>query len=276
MTVRETLKAIKPVYTSYRLYRYLLFQLKLALARLHDRKDSRNPAYSPLPPAELRHRVHGSLDAESFVQGGRVLAQNIRDLCAVAGRDVYSFHSVLDFGCGCGRVMRSFQDAPDSCQFYGTDIDRELVTWCESHLPRARWSVNESRPPLAFPDDTFDLMYAVSVFTHLDEELERAWLGEFRRVAKPGATLILTVSGESRIQALSPSLQSRAHSHGFLFVTDETGVLRVDQLPDSYQTSYHTQEYVVREWSAYFEVVSYLPRAINTLQDAVLLQKRRV
>jgi SAM-dependent methyltransferase len=274
VTVSEALKAIKPVYASLRFSRYLLFQLELAFARLQDRTDGRNPAYAPIPPAELRHRVHGSLDAESFVQVGSVLAQNLRDLCAMVGRDVYSFHDVLDFGCGCGRVIRNFQDAPDSCQFYGTDIDAELVSWCEAHLPRVRWSTNGPRPPSTFPDGTFDLIFGISVFSHLDEELERAWLGELRRIAKPGATLILTVHGDSCIQTLTAPLRSRARSRGFMFVVGGTGRFRIDKLPDTYQTSYHTQEYVRREWSAYFEVVRYVERGINTLQDAVLLRKR--
>jgi SAM-dependent methyltransferase len=274
VTVREALKAIKPVYAAHRFYSYLLFRWKLAWARRQDRTDGRNPAYAPLPPAELRHRVHGSLDAESFVKVGSVVAQNIRDLCAMLERDVYSFHDVLDFGCGCGRVMRNFQDAPDSCQFYGTDIDAELVSWCEAHLPRVRWSTNGHRPPSPFPDGTFDLVYGISVFSHLDEELERAWLGELRRITKPGAILILTVHGDFCIQTLSASLQSRARSRGFVFVVRETGRLRIDKLPDTYQSSYHTQEYVRREWSAYFEVVRYVERGINTLQDAVLLRRR--
>lgn len=274
MTVREALKGIKPVYLSYRFYKYVQFRLQLAMARRRDRKERENPAYIPLPPAELRHRVHGSLDADSFIQVGRRIAQSIRDLCAMVERDVYSFHDVLDFGCGCGRVARNFQDAPESCRFYGTDIDAELVSWCEMNLPGVRWSTNGSRPPSAFPDGTFDLIYAISVFSHLDEALERAWLGELRRIAKPGATLILTVHGASGAQTLSSSLQDRVRSHGFVFAGGETGRLRVDKLPDSYQSSYHTQEYVRREWSAYFEVVRYVERGINTLQDAVLLRKR--
>ena len=93
--------------------RYLRFQQQLAVARLRDWRDRQNPAHTPVPPAKLRHRVHGSLDKESYLKAGEALARNIRDLCAIAGRDVYSFERILDFGCGCGRVLRNFQDAPE-------------------------------------------------------------------------------------------------------------------------------------------------------------------
>ena len=273
MIDRESLKAIKPIYTSYLVYQYLVFQLKLAIARLKDWKDRQSPSYIPVPPAQLRYRVHGSLDKESFLQSGKILAQNIRDLCATIDRDVYSFQKILDFGCGSGRVIRNFQDAPASCQLYGTDIDSELISWCEKYLPRIRWNTNGFQPPLPFADNTFDLIYAISVFTHLDEEFQHSWLRELRRIAKPGATIILTVHGEHIINSLASSRQSQIHSYGFMFSTGATGRLKLDKLPDFYQTAYHTREYIHRIWSAYFDVVRYLERGINNHQDAVLLQK---
>jgi len=270
---REFLKAIKPIYTSYNVYKYLVFQLKLAIAGLRDWKDRQNPAYIPVPPAKLRYRVHGTLDKESFLRSGKTLAQNIRDLCAIVERDIYSFEHVLDFGCGCGRVIGNFQDVPASCRLYGTDIDSELVSWGEKYLPHIRWSTNGYQPPLPFANNTFDLIYAISVFTHLDEEFQHAWLSELRRIAKPGATIILTVHGEYCINKLRSSYQSRIHSYGFMFVTGAMGRLKLDKLPDFYQTAYHTQEYIRQEWSAYFDVVRYLERGLINYQDAVLLRK---
>ena len=270
----EALKAIKPLYMAYSACRLLRFRVNLAVAKLHDRKDRRNPAYVPLPPAELRHRVHGSLDPVSFLQVGRAVAQNLHDLCTSVGRDIYSFQNVLDFGCGCGRVLRNFQDAPESCRLYGTDIDPGLVSWCEENLPRVRCSTNGFQPPLPYADKTFDLIYAISVFTHLDEQPQQAWLKELHRVARPGAILILSVHGEPLIQGLSPSLRSRVRSHGFLFVKRATGRLKLDKLPDSYQHSFQTREYIFREWSTYFDVVRYIERGINSTQDAVLLRQR--
>ena len=273
MINRESLKAIKPIYTSYKVYKYLVFQLRLAIERLRDWIDRPDSAKIPVPPAKLRHRVHGSLDKESFLQVGETVAQNIRDLCAIVERNVYSFENVLDFGCGCGRVIRNFQEAPASCQFHGTDIDSELVSWCEKYLPNVRWSTNGSWPPLPFADDTFDLIYAISVFTHINEEFQHAWLGELRRIAKRGATIILTVQGEYCIKNLAPSDPSQIRSDGFIFISGTTGKLKLDGLPDFYQNAYHTQEYIHREWSAYFDLVRYVERGVKDYQDAVILQK---
>lgn len=267
MINRESFKVVKEIYT------YVMFQLKLTIARLRDWKERQNPACIPVPPAKLRHRVRGSLDKESFLQIGETLAQNIRELCAMVGRDIYSFERVLDFGCGPGGVMRNFKDAPASCQLYGTDIDSESISWCKKYLPHIRWSINGYQPPLPFADNTFDLIYAISVFTHLNEEFQHSWLRELRRIAKPGATIILTVHGEYDINTLPTSYQNQIHSYGFMFLISTTGKLKLDKLPDFYQTAFHTQEYIRREWSTYFDVVRYLERGINNHQDAVLLRK---
>lgn len=273
MIDRESLKAIKPLYASYLAYKYLEFQFKLIVEELFDWKDRQSPSYIAVPPAKLRHRVHGNLDKKSFLQIGTNLAQNIRDLCASVGRDIYSFERVLDFGCGSGRVIRNFQDAPASCQLYGTDIDSELISWCDKSLPSFQFSLNGYQPPLSFEDNTFDLIYAISVFTHLNEQFQHAWLRELQRIARPGALLILSANGENCISMLPSSYHGQIHNDGFMFIVGATGKLKLDKLPDFYQTAYHTKEYIYREWSAYFDVVSYVECGINNHQDAILLRK---
>jgi SAM-dependent methyltransferase len=219
--------------------------------------------------------VHGRLDRESFLRIGRVIASDIRSLLALVDRELYSFERVLDFGSGSGRVLRNFLPAPPSCHLYGTDIDEELVRWCERAMPEVRWSLNRPIPPGPFDDRQFDLVYAISVFTHLNEEHQKAWLGELHRITRPGAFLILTVHGEPVIQQLSrPERERLVHNGGFLFETGATGRLKLDGLPDFYQTAYHTREYIDREWTRHFEVVHYVERAINDHQDAVLLRRR--
>jgi ubiquinone/menaquinone biosynthesis C-methylase UbiE len=257
----------------YNVLNFIAFQYKLATVTASDRKQGDDPAYAFCPPARLRHRVSGSLDRETFIKVGKVIAQNIRDLCAMAGRNIYSFENILDFGSGSGRVIANFKDVPEACHFYGTDIDAEMVLWCEEHIPGVHWNTNGYTPPLAYLDNTFDLIYAISVFTHLDEDMQNAWLGELRRIAKPGAILILTVLGDGIIGKPSPNEQNKINSSGFAFVVGARGKLKIDNLPDFYQTTYHSEDYIRRVWSNYFEIVCYVPRGINNHQDAVILRK---
>ena len=94
--------------------------------------------------------------------------------------------SVLDFGCGCGRVTRYWSGFAGSVA--GSDIDGPAVAWCRSNLAFARFEQNRLEPPLAFERESFDLVYALSVFTHLTGELQLAWRDELRRVLRPAAS----------------------------------------------------------------------------------------
>ena len=81
----------------------------------------------PLPPPLLRYRVHGELEAPGFLWVGNNCANNLKDLLNSVNREIYSFANILDFGCGCGRVLSFFHDHPDTCHFYGTGIDPEAI-----------------------------------------------------------------------------------------------------------------------------------------------------
>jgi SAM-dependent methyltransferase len=106
---------------------------------------------------------------------------------------------VLDFGCGAGRTLRQFTESADQATcFVGCDIHFDSVRWVAQNLsPPFGVFRNGERPPLPFPDQTFDLIYAVSVFSHLSETWA-SWLLELRRVLRPDGLLIATVPGPAR------------------------------------------------------------------------------
>ena len=275
MINREYLRSTKPVYISKYIYRFFVFQWQLLVTNYSDWQDRRSKDYVVVPPARLRHRVHGGLDKNSFLALGNTLASDIKELCRLSGRDLYEFDNVLDFGCGSGRVIRNFQDAPLSCKLYGTDIDKDLVTWCANNLSNIQWQVNGYQPPMNYADNSFDLIYAISVFTHLDEKFQDSWLKELQRIAKPEATIILSVHGDFCINLLPESRQKEVRRKGFGYMEGATGWLKLDKLPDFYQTSFHTENYIREHWSNYFDITDYVARGINNHQDVVILKVRK-
>ncbi len=170
-------------------------------------------------------------------------------------------------------MLRHFRDLPASSDVRGTDIDPEAIRWCRKAIPFATFEVNDARPPLPFPDSTFDLIYAVSVFTHLDEELQAAWLADLRRVAAPGAVLLLTTHGTYAQAELPEEYKRRLADDGFAFHKVATGRFKLDGLPDFYQNAYHSKAYVQRHWSRYFDVRHHLERGLNDHQDLVVLER---
>ncbi len=74
------------------------------------------------------------------------------------------------------RVARHWAAVPGP-EVHGCDYNPELVEWCASNLCSLRGDFrNELAPPLPYVSGSFDLIYALSVFTHLDDALQRAWL----------------------------------------------------------------------------------------------------
>jgi len=101
------------------------------------------------------------------------------------------------------------------------------------------------------------------------------WLSELRRIASPGGILILSVSGEKSRSTWDFPEQDKPRllEKGIIFYVTQTGRYKSDGLPDFYQHTVHTKEYVIKEWSKYFNILSYVEAGINNHQDAVILSK---
>src|SRR4051812_20057873 len=148
-----------------------------------------------LPPRRLMVRVAMTADADWFLRSGRAAYDAI-----AAYVPLDDVQSVLDFGCGCGRVTRWFEGFEGAVA--GSDVSRPAIEWCRGNLGFASFEVNGLAPPLAFDDASFDVVYALSVFTHLTEELQLAWRDEVRRVLRPGGLFLLTTHGRSYVPRL--------------------------------------------------------------------------
>jgi len=241
-----------------------------------------------MPPPHLRERVHGARDEMSFHCVGVQVADDLEAVLARYDEGVARHLSVLDFGCGCGRVLSHVKRRHPSWTIVGRDIDAEAMAWCRQYLHTlGDFETNEHWPPTSLTPASFDLIYAISVFTHLAEEMQFAWLNELRRLAKPGALLLLSVhpitlnttviADQARKMAELPvrrSMQLAVKSlkaalqfpKGFTYSVGEGTA----GLPNFYQTTFHSRAYVYDKWSRYFNIVDVLERAINNHQDLVV------
>ena len=158
------------------------------------------PTRIPFPPSRLMWRVgcprsERRLQAEYDRRGG-VIKEAIVGLLP----DGWTFEGkrVLDFGCGSGRVLRHFvpEAAAGVGEFWGCDTHEPSVRWLQANLcPPLRVDHNGPAPPLPVAGGTFDLVWAVAVFTHLTDSWA-AWLLELHRVLATGGLLVATFIGE--------------------------------------------------------------------------------
>jgi SAM-dependent methyltransferase len=150
--------------------------------------------------------VSGAPELNSFLSSGRAQAGHMSDLLADANAPLRSMHSILDFGCGCGRIARWFSDL-DGPQVHGCDYNPRLVRWCHENLCFMSARKTQLQPPLPYRDEEFDFLYAFSVFTHLSVPLAGEWMGELRRVVRGGGLMWFTLHGESYRERLLPEQQ---------------------------------------------------------------------
>jgi SAM-dependent methyltransferase len=222
----------------------------------------------PVPPARLRAQVGPShADASFFLNSGREHSELIRDLLREAGTSVEDIDGMLDWGCGCGRVLRHWAALPNT-GLYGCDIDGRMVEWCARHLPFANVAVTDISPPLPYGSATFGLVYAFSVFTHLTEELQRAWMAECRRVLKPEGYLLFSTLGEHYA-----SLDRLTESERDSFRNGNVVVLYERSAGTSLCSAYHPQQYVREKLGAGFDCVSFRAAADAGRHDIHLLRK---
>jgi SAM-dependent methyltransferase len=145
----------------------------------------------PIPPDHLVARIGGT--PEQYVE----LGTRQRAIVEALLPDSWSFHgkSVLDFGCGPGRTMSAFVDVATVAEFVGCDIHEESIDWAGAQLsPPFGFFVCREAPPLDQPDERFDLVYGMSVFSHITSEWSR-WLVELHRVMRPGGIAVISVLG---------------------------------------------------------------------------------
>ncbi len=145
----------------------------------------------PVPPPELVARIGGTCDdyLEIGLTQRRILESLLPSDWSFDGK------SVLDFGCGAARTLSAFLQDAKGAEFVGCDIHADSIAWASSELsPPFSFFVCEEAPPLAQPAHRFDLVYGMSVFTHIADQWSR-WLVELHRVMRTGAIAVISVLG---------------------------------------------------------------------------------
>jgi len=121
-----------------------------------------------------------------------------------------SSQRVLDLACGVGRfALPLTQYLTAQGTYEGLDPFAEGITWCRDHITRKHPNFHFTVADVATPDDrtrsytaanyrfpydaqTFDFVYAGSLFTHLTEAGARNYLHQVAAVLKSGGRFVCT------------------------------------------------------------------------------------
>ncbi len=277
VSIRQIGRAIAPMLPSrlewmlkglyLKLYHRGYLPLTYAKAAKMDRAVQEEFGVDVVPPPHLRHRVCGTPDLRAYLEGGRNSVETIKTALTKHGVKLCDPSSVLDFGCGCGRLTLWWtRDFPHHA-YFGLDVDPDAIAWDREHLWSGTFEVNGGVPPTEFNAETFGLIIGVSVFTHIDESLQTAWLKELRRLARPGAVVLATVHAEKLVEQLAPPWQREIWEKGFGFFRQD---IMPKGFPSFYQAAFHTRAYVDSHWSRYFDVVDHVEMDFH---DLIVMRK---
>jgi SAM-dependent methyltransferase len=224
---------------------------------------------APLPPHALARRAGVPDQADvigSYRAVGRDSRTTILGLLDGAG---FAFPGtrVLDFGCGSGKVMRHFLPEAEVCDLWGCDIDGRSVDWINAELdPPLHAFANREVPPLEQPPASFDLVWSVSVFTHLTDHWA-GWLAELHRVLRPGGLAIISFLGGAMYEAWT----------GEAWEPDRIGMTVLDHGQDWERggpTVFHSPWWLREHWGRAFEIVQMREGGAPREHGLVLLRRR--
>lgn len=168
---------------------------------MFSRKSGTYATSGPLPPSKYRMGGKHFKDDGAFV---RTAVRDVRRLERYAGLTTSS--RLLDWGCGAGRLavgVREHLGRVDD--YHGVDVQPELVDWAQANLagPGFRFTCvdvsNERYNPDGTPERTLatdpgsvDVVYAYSVFSHMNDADTAAYLRLIRAVLVDGGHAFVT------------------------------------------------------------------------------------
>ena len=215
-------------------------------------RSSESPTL-PYPPLHLANRVGALEGGDPYAQYEWIGRRASEDLRAVLPADwTWDGRRVLDFGCGAGRTLRHFVREATGCEFYAMRYrQREHRVGADASVPAVPLLRQRRVSAAPLPSASLDLVYAISVFTHLTTRWSD-WLLEVHRLLRPGGLALLTFMGRGMVQPIA----------GEALDEDEVGmiVLRMGApWNEGGPMVLHSPWWIREHWGRAFDVLSITP-----------------
>ncbi len=163
------------------------------------REDRKNPITAERVPPR----------AETFIGGGDFIYVGDEFFKVLRRHGLTPDMDVLDVGCGQGRMARPLAGFLNNGSYSGFDIVKPGIDWCNEHyadLPNFKFEhvpiynkrynkkghIKASEFVFPYKDDSFDIVFLTSVFTHMFAKDIENYLSEIARVLKPGGKSLIT------------------------------------------------------------------------------------
>ncbi|MDE2590501.1 MAG: class I SAM-dependent methyltransferase [Patescibacteria group bacterium] len=153
-----------------------------------------------LPPRDLQDYVGGGFNVV-----GTEFFRYFIDICGLKPNQ-----HVLDVGCGTGRLAVPLIQFLSEGSYEGFDIYLKAIQWCQNHIstrypnfqfsladikndyynPQGKYLASEFKFP--YGDNSFDLVFLTSVFTHIRPKEVENYVSEISRVLRKNGKCLIT------------------------------------------------------------------------------------
>jgi SAM-dependent methyltransferase len=245
-----------------------------------------------LPPEYMQENWTG-MTGERTMRQAFHFYKTVHEMARRYSRPIGAMTSILDFGCGWGRIIRFFLRDVDHENLVGADCYPEALEAASAQNHWCQFVRNSPFPPLDLHASSFDVIYLFSVFSHLSEVAHLAWLAEFNRLLKPGGLLVATTRPRDHF-ALCAHLRAVAasgdHYRGLAscFTETEQWQARYDRgeycyhplggggvlEPSFFGETCIPRQYVDRSWTEWFNIGEYRLADDISLQNIICCTKK--
>ncbi len=251
----------------------LHYKFKSVFNYFKNRKfKAKNPGIS-IPPDEWLFETF-QLDYQKYFDDGNLAAEEIWKwtIQYISAETP----AILDWGCGTGRIIQHLHRQNPYALLYGADINEKMIAWNHQHIKDSYFSKITLQTPTEYPANYFDLVYGISVFTHLSASMQKDWIEEMSRILKPAAILLVTTHGSYFTNQLLEAEKKQYHHKGFY-----EKVFQKNNQPvfgDRNYTVYETADFFENMIANNFNTVAYFDGSVSPEkfggQDLWILQKK--
>lgn len=278
--LREALKSVvyqgaaflPTVFFNYIPYKHRSYSFTLPKYSAHNQETTDLDLI--IPPEHIRGGRYET--PEVYLSSGKEMIKKMLQLVKASDFSFAEGNRILDFGCSAGRMIRHLKNFSEFCEIWGVDIDAESIYWCKQHLyPPFNFATTTTIPHLPFEDRYFDLIYAGSVFTHIDE-LAEAWLLELRRILSPNGRIYITIQDNHSVELLKTA-NTNVGSLGrgidlYNKAKGDFGMIVFDRNTGNTDTFYDLN-YFCKSLSSIYNVLS-VTKEVYGHQTAVLVKRK--
>lgn len=254
-------------------------------------KELRDKLHNHSFPDISKIGIYSDSDIVYHVGGGLATAIEISAKSEQHNHPFESAGKVLDFGCGTSRVLRYMVEFLPGPQYYGSEVFRDNIDYGKSVFPEVIYLHHDNHPSIDVPDRTFDIIYAYSIFTHLEEKLHLKWLSELHRILQNEGIIILTIHGKTILKRCKDEesvrepmcianqnyekLWNKFNSDGYVFYScyDSEWLSKGGIDSDVFGISYISGEYIKNKWTDRFRILEHDKGAVSNWQDYVVMKK---